>query len=229
MTAPATPPPGDARDYDKAWLIERVGTTPEYVAGIAPNKFSYDPWSAKRYSSEAEAWDAWRSMGHHHLLNQFKPIEHIFYRDVRPSPTADEARSPRKQLLAIADLRERFEAWMASSNYPEIADVAIEKLPDGQYKSQLTFAAYETWKFCHQLLSTIPGEEATEEDIAKALNSPSSVTDNTRSWAKVLERLAIAGLRITRAPKAESTSSEAHAARFSTDEPPLVRVSSEQK
>ncbi len=43
-------------------------------------------------------------------------------------------------------LRQRFEEWMASSNYPEIADVALAKLPDGTYKSQLTFAAWQAWK-----------------------------------------------------------------------------------
>ncbi len=39
-----------------------------------------------------------------------------------------------------------FEEWMASSNYPEIADIALEKLPDGNYKSQLTFAGWQGWQ-----------------------------------------------------------------------------------
>lgn len=39
-----------------------------------------------------------------------------------------------------------FEEWMASSNYPEIADIALAKLPDGNYKSQLTYAAWQGWQ-----------------------------------------------------------------------------------
>jgi hypothetical protein len=43
-------------------------------------------------------------------------------------------------------LMELFESWMASSNYPEIAAIALEKLPDGNYRSQLTHAAWQGWK-----------------------------------------------------------------------------------
>jgi NTP pyrophosphatase (non-canonical NTP hydrolase) len=39
-----------------------------------------------------------------------------------------------------------FESWMASSNYPQIADVTLAKLPDGSYKSQLTFAGWQGWQ-----------------------------------------------------------------------------------
>lgn len=39
-----------------------------------------------------------------------------------------------------------FEEWMASSDYPEIADVALAKLPNGDYRSQLTFAAWQGWQ-----------------------------------------------------------------------------------
>lgn len=41
--------------------------------------------------------------------------------------------------------RDAFEAWMATSNYPEIADVALKRLPDGQYVSQLTHAGWQGW------------------------------------------------------------------------------------
>lgn len=56
--------------------------------------------------------------------------------------------------LPVPDIAQRddgepqntFEAWMVSGNYPEIADVALEKLSDGNYKSQLTFAAWQAWQ-----------------------------------------------------------------------------------
>jgi hypothetical protein len=47
---------------------------------------------------------------------------------------------------AEARERQRFEEWMASSNYPETAELALAKLPDGNYHSQLTFAAWQAWK-----------------------------------------------------------------------------------
>lgn len=42
--------------------------------------------------------------------------------------------------------QEAFEGWMASSNYPEIAEVAMAKLLDGNYKSQITYAGWQGWQ-----------------------------------------------------------------------------------
>ncbi len=39
-----------------------------------------------------------------------------------------------------------FEEWMASSNYPEIAEIALMKDLDGNYRSQLTHAGWQGWQ-----------------------------------------------------------------------------------
>ena len=49
-------------------------------------------------------------------------------------------------MIRKADAQDAFEAWMASSNYPETAEIALQRDEHGRYKSQLTFAAFEGWK-----------------------------------------------------------------------------------
>lgn len=98
----------------------------------------------------------------------------------------------KESVVTKDEMREAFEAWMATSNYPEIADVALRKLPDGEYHSQLTHAAWQAW-----------------QGAIRAHPMPDAIS--SRAGGGVQH------------PQAAS------ATRFSADEPPLVRASSEQK
>lgn len=44
--------------------------------------------------------------------------------------------------------QDKFEAWMASCIYPdqETADAALERMPNGEYKYQITLAAWLGWR-----------------------------------------------------------------------------------
>lgn len=70
-----------------------------------------------------------------------------------------------------------FEEWMASSNYPEIADIALAKLPDGNYRSQLTFAAWQAWQAAIAALS-VP---ALEDMAAVGRSLMETLHDNRAS------------------------------------------------
>lgn len=51
-----------------------------------------------------------------------------------------------KDAARLANAQVEFEAWMATGNYPECTEVALARMPDGSYKSQITFAAWQAWQ-----------------------------------------------------------------------------------
>jgi hypothetical protein len=105
--------------------------------------------------------------------------------DCKTEETVSETDRPMEQTLEISMtpttnptpqdkggemLQNEFEAWMASSNYPEIADIALERLPDGTYKSQLTFAAWQAWQGAHNNMhSTLTEETALLKERVRVL------------------------------------------------------------
>jgi hypothetical protein len=134
-----------------------------------------------------------------------------------PAPPVDDARVHVKALLAVADniVTDRRDAhkirvaaeWIAAHAPSPTADEARTLLADitaehldvcnGRKKAVNVILLGRAGDMIERLLSRVPSEEATEEEIESAL-SPSFFT------REVLGRLNAAGLRITRAPGAKT-------------------------
>ena len=66
----------DIPDRETFWLVERNISPPQYVS-LNSAGWHHDVWQARRFNSEREAHDYWRTMGE---INrpQFKVVEHMF-------------------------------------------------------------------------------------------------------------------------------------------------------
>lgn len=88
----------------------------------------------------------------------------------------------------LENRQDAFEAWMATGNYPETTDIALKKLPDGQYKSQLTFAAWQGWQGACNILQ-----------IALAPTAASATEQASGCEIEVTDEMLIALLKLSKA------------------------------
>lgn len=65
---------GRVPDRETYWLVERKVSPPQYVGAIA--QWTTDPWMARRFDTEREAYDHWRLMPI--FRDESQVVEHLF-------------------------------------------------------------------------------------------------------------------------------------------------------
>ena len=85
----------------------------------------------------------------------------------------------------ITRTQDAFEGWMATSNYPEVVEIALAKMPDGTYRSQLTFAAWQVWQAREQEITRL--RSALTESL-EVLKDAGAIVKALSRWPHIVEK-----------------------------------------
>ncbi|MDE2096527.1 MAG: hypothetical protein KGL39_04715 [Patescibacteria group bacterium] len=140
------------------WLVERNVTPPQYVSH-ASSGWGSDVWRARRFQTERQAHDYWRSMGEIDRP-QFKVVEHMFINKLDEAATIQ--RPERSEDVVLREALEKIAALAIEKPKPVYDNTMgwdwLTDDTDDIYWTGVAEGKFEAAEIARQALATSPVE-----------------------------------------------------------------------